>query len=344
MNRGDARTCGSCGEALAPGVAFCRACGTKYEAPAAGQPTCEACQAPLAPGAAFCRACGAPVSAATPAPPPPPLPGEPTAVMPVAPAPPLGGPVGPPVALPPPPGEPVGPPVALPPPPGEPVVIPEPARRSRRAPFLIAAAILLAGAGAAAAIVLAGGGDSSPATVAVEANEAAAGEGGEAGEAETNEAEAATPEGEGEGLLPPVSRRDMEGEIDALLLAYHEDVVEGDFQSAWALLSARKRQQDLAEYGYPKWKQAQASLSGYLSPSGLQARIASLEGETEGVARVMVTGMGWSAPGSPCAEWSGLTWVKYEGGEWTYDPGYSTTAPRRREWQPRSSELLGADC
>jgi len=39
-----------------------------------------------------------------------------------------------------------------------------------------------------------------------------------------------------------------------------------------------------------------------------------------------------------------LTWVKYEGGQWTYDPGYSTTPARRRTWQPRTGELLGGAC
>jgi hypothetical protein len=134
----------------------------------------------------------------------------------------------------------------------------------------------------------------------------------------------------------------MDEEIESLLIAYHEYIVERDFRSAWALLSARKRQQNLAEYGYRKWRRAQESLSDYLSPSALRAQIDSLEGE--GVARVMITGMGWSAPSARCGEWSGLTWVRYEGEEWTYDPGYSTTGSRRRVWEPRSSELLGENC
>jgi hypothetical protein len=212
--------------------------------------------------------------------------------------------------------------------------------------LLIAAAILLLGAGAGAAIVLTGGSDS-PTTRAEASAEAAAvsRQGGieareedEAAEAEA-QSEEVEPEEEG---FPPVSRPEMEGEIESLLLAYHDNVVERDFRSAWMLLSARKRQQDLAEYGYGEWKQAQASLSDYLAPSGLAAQIDSLEGD--GVARVMVSGMGWSAPDSPCSEWSGLTWVRYEGGEWSYDPGYSTTSDRRRVWKPRSGELLGAGC
>lgn len=254
------------------------------------------------PGAAFCRACGAP--AAEPAPP---RETKPTVIRPAAPA--AQTPV--------------------PPPPVE----PEAPHRSWRLPASIAAAILLLGAGAAAAIVLSGGGGSSSTTVAASRNP---------GSAATTDGEAAEEGSEEESEFPEESRLEMEEEIKSLLLAYHEDVVNGEFQPAWSLLSARKRRQDLSEYGYPKWKQAQASLSGYLAPGGLRARIDSLE--NEGVVRVMVTGMGWSAPQSRCSEWSGLTWVKYERGLWTYDPGYSTTADRRREWQSRSSELLGADC
>ena len=134
----------------------------------------------------------------------------------------------------------------------------------------------------------------------------------------------------------------MNEEITSLLQGYHEDVVEEDFQGAWAMLSPRKRRQYLREYGYQKWASAQASLSPYLDPYGLEANVVSLEGE--GVARVDVTGMGWSKAGAPCSEWSGLTWAKYEGDEWAYDPGYSTTSARRATWRPRSARLLGGDC
>ena len=142
--------------------------------------------------------------------------------------------------------------------------------------------------------------------------------------------------------FPDESREEMAGEISDVLLAYHEDVVAGDYQSAWALLSPRKRQQYLRESGYAKWARAQSSLRPYLDPNGLRTKIVALEGE--GVARVAVTGMTWSDPAASCSEWSGLTWARYEGGSWAYDPGYSTTAARRREWQPRSAELLGGDC
>jgi hypothetical protein len=63
-----------------------------------------------------------------------------------------------------------------------------------------------------------------------------------------------------------------------------------------------------------------------------------------GVAQVDVTGMTWDKPGASCTEWSGITWVKYEAGSWKYDPGYSTTPQREREWKSRFSQLLGGQC
>jgi hypothetical protein len=70
-----------------------------------------------------------------------------------------------------------------------------------------------------------------------------------------------------------------------------------------------------------------------------------IEGDrASGVATVHVGGMAWSAPGANCTEWSGITWVKYEHGAWRYDPGYSTTAARKRKWKSRYGELLGTQC
>jgi hypothetical protein len=196
----------------------------------------------------------------------------------------------------------------------------------------------------AAAIVLGRSSSTDATTVAVEPAPQATGTFGEdeesaeaSPEEEVEEGEETTPSG-----FPVVPREQMGEEIATLLRDYHEDVVEEDFQGAWALLSARKRQQDLDEYGYGKWAAAQASLTPYLQPDRLEASVVALEGG--GVARVDVSGMRWNKAGAPCSEWSGLTWAKYERGEWTYDPGYSTTAGRRATWQPRGGQLLGADC
>lgn len=223
--------------------------------------------------------------------------------------------------------------------PPAPATAPSSRRKGPSSTILIALVVGLAvGAGAVAAVALVGGEeDSEPVAVAP----------GSAATVPTGEAPPATKTGQAESKsgpagFPAESESQMAQEIQALLLAYHEDIVASRFQDAWSLLSARKRRQTEREDGYRKWARAQASLSPYLSPAGLTVRIDALE--DEGVARVFVTGMDWAGPGSPCTEWSGLTWAKYEGGAWAYDPGYSTTPERERTWKPRYGELLGANC
>lgn len=142
--------------------------------------------------------------------------------------------------------------------------------------------------------------------------------------------------------VPRQPRGRMNGQIRGVLRGYHEAVVYSEFKRAWRLLSRRKQRQALREDGYAAWRKAQASLTPYLQPGGVRTSIVAFEGD--GVARVDVHGMRWYAPSSPCSQWSGLTWVRYEGGAWRYDPGYSTTGRREREWKPRFGRLLGAGC
>jgi hypothetical protein len=145
------------------------------------------------------------------------------------------------------------------------------------------------------------------------------------------------------GALPDESTVDMQPEIQHMLLEWHEDVVNGDYQSAWNLMSKRKQVQSTHKYGYAGWVKNQESLNPYLDPSGLQVSVMNASHDT-GVATVELTGMKWSKPGASCTEWSGITWVKYEEGAWRYDPGYSTSPEREAEWKSRFAELLGGRC
>ncbi len=147
----------------------------------------------------------------------------------------------------------------------------------------------------------------------------------------------------GAGTLPPVSAQQMQSEIQRLLRGWHEDVVHGNYRGAWELLSRRKQAQDSSAYGYAAWAKNQATLRPYLNPAGLRVTVELTE-PGSGVAQVDVTGMRWDKPGASCTEWSGITWVKYEEGAWKYDPGYSTTPQREREWKSRFSQLLGGQC
>jgi hypothetical protein len=135
----------------------------------------------------------------------------------------------------------------------------------------------------------------------------------------------------------------MESDVTDLIRTHHEDVVNGNYQGAWDLLSARKRAQYEREDGYAGWRQNQESLAAYLGPAGATVTIQDLD-RSSGVARIHVSGMAWSKRGATCSTWSGITWAKYEGGQWKYDPGYSTTPERRRIWKPRFGELLGGSC
>jgi len=140
-----------------------------------------------------------------------------------------------------------------------------------------------------------------------------------------------------------VSPQQTQYDIRQVAVQYHEDLVNGNFQDAWNLLSARKQQQTLAKTTYGAWVTSQGSLGQYLDPTGLQVDVQSLDPST-GEALIMVTGMGWLKPNAKCTQWSGLTWMLYENGNWRYDPGYSTTPERTAEWQSRYSELLGGQC
>ena len=177
-----------------------------------------------------------------------------------------------------------------------------------------------------------------------EEEEEGGGEGEESygGFEETSPSEGQAPAGVDSRGVPRQPKARMNRQIQAVLLGYHEAVVNDEFKRAWRLMSRRKQRQALREGGYGTWRRNQATLTPYLDPSGLHTTIVDFEGE--GVALIDVRGMRWYAPGSPCSRWSGLTWARYERGAWRYDPGYSTTAEREREWKPRYGRLLGAGC
>ncbi|MEX2107429.1 MAG: hypothetical protein WD827_00920 [Solirubrobacterales bacterium] len=294
--------------------------------------SCAKCGAQLAPAAAFCRSCGTPYT--PPEPEAPAKPEPPTQVLPPTdPKPPVH-------PLPPVRPEPPTQPLQRPPSPPPPPAPPSPQQKTKRwgrVALIAVAALMLFGAGAGGAVLLLGGDDSGEETeeqtvvssVPVDGDTASQG----SGEATS---------GEGGSELDAQSEVEMASEIQTVLLAFHELVVAGDYRDAWALLTDRKRQQYLREGGYPKWANAQSTLTEYLGPSGLTVRVDGIE--ADGSARVLLSGMSWSEPGATCTEWNGLTWANYEHGVWRYDPGYSTKPERRRVWEPQKIELLGERC
>lgn len=373
--------CDSCGAAVSAGAAFCRSCGAsvaREEPTPAADPAashvCVGCGLPITDATRFCRSCGtdqlsqprpdasterlhaeyasAPAAAGAGA--------APQARAPTASCEVCGGPVR---------GserlcrscdelqyaaEPVPAPAAAAHVPGMPPASTAPPRapngdttRSRKIGLLglVVAVVLVFGAAGGAAAYFAflkpDGGDRS---AKISSGSIGPPDGGDqAGDDRgVTTATDAPPRG-GSGALPPVSRSEMESDITRLLSTFHQAIVEERFEHAWDLLSDRKRAQVQREEGFASWRRAQASLTPHLDPDNLSATIEQLQTDDAG-ARVMVRGMEWSKPGSSCSEWSGLTWVKYENGQWRYDPGYSTTPERQRAWKDRYEQLLGAAC
>lgn len=293
--------CSGCGSDLRPGASFCRACGTP--AAQAGSPavaaTCPQCRHVNPLDSKFCRACGTPLAAQR-------------ALQPEV----SDGGESPPPA--------------------------PPRSSSRRRAAVVAstiAVLLLAGGGAALAVVLTG--HSRPAAGAARSGSHASASAKVVSSSVSNPPSTTTAGGTtvtgttaaATTLLPDQSQAQMTQAIQQMLLQFHQDISTGNWRDAWSLLSARKQQQSLQEVGYNGWIKNQKSLGQYLDPSGLQVSIVSTD-TGSGVATVNVTGMSWSPPGRSSCGWNGITWVKYENGNWRYDPGYSTTAQRRAQWGP----------
>jgi hypothetical protein len=246
------------------------------------------------------------------------------------------------------------PPPMAPPPPQQPQWQQAPSPRRSSMPWVIggAVALALAAAGSALAITLSSGDTPQnaavPAPQVVTVTQESASPPAEEPEASGSSDTSSALDDQAEAIessadASTVSKSSAESEIHDVLLEHHQAIVGGDYRGAWELMSTRKQNQKMREDGYDAWVAAQGSLTPHLDPSGLSVSIDDLDRE-HGVARVMVTGMDWNKSGARCNEWSGITWMKYENGEWRYDPGYSTTPQRERQWKNRFGELLGGSC
>lgn len=323
--------CVRCGAVIVPGARFCRGCGAEVPVPSVPQSPdaaasasasgCPACAAALVPGARFCRGCGLDLQA---------LPAAPvTAIMPAA----------PPI--------PQRPSASLPYDPGAAPPEPRHGRRRRPSLLLVVGVLTVLGAGGAAAVVLTGSGDPVADKRITQTSALRDGGGASAtvGRAQTTAPGPQVTVGKPAPTagVPAGSDDELAQDIAAVLMNFHRAIVNRDFRLAWRLLSTRKRTQITREDGYAAWRSAQSSLTPWLHPEGLSVQVADLD-RTTGVARVDVSGMSWSRPRASCSEWSGLTWVKYERGAWHYDPGYSTTPQRQRDWKSQFRKLLGGSC
>ncbi|HEX8103655.1 MAG TPA: RING finger protein [Solirubrobacteraceae bacterium] len=236
---------------------------------------------------------------------------------------------------------------------------PAPSSGGRTGPWVLAAAVVLAIAlGGAALAVVSSQKDGTPTTTVQTAAQTesidtdgatSSSEDGVQPDDATEDTSEDFPEdtssvpAEASSALPDESEAQMQDEIQTMLRDWHESLTAGDYRTAFDAMTQRKQDKALRTNGYDAWASGQKSLGDYIDPSGLKARIVEANSRT-GVVTVRVSNMGYSNPESSCSTWGGITWVRWEDGEWKYDPGYSTTPQRTREWRPRQSELMGIGC
>jgi ribosomal protein L40E len=320
--------CSHCGAPLNAGAKFCRACGSAVPEPVLGV-TCTRCQHVNPTDSRFCRGCGTalvPAASASGAERADAASTEATQRMPA---------------------------VA----PGIPCAASTSVRRGPSTTVIAVTAVLMAAGGAGVALALVAGGESghavrhalnglSTSTVVTESettSNPAATSSTSTGANVTTSSTAST------NTSPATSSSQGNpytevSAIQSVLLQSHEDIVNGNFRGAWELTSSRYRHEKEDEPGgYGTWLEHQKTLQRYLVPHGLKVSIVSWEARPE-IATIRATGMRWTAPNSPCAEWQGITWMHFENGSWYYEPGYSISPQRRAQWESRLSELLGYGC
>ncbi|GEM_PF-1612270 len=151
------------------------------------------------------------------------------------------------------------------------------------------------------------------------------------------------------GKLPSNSRSSMQRQVKSVIREHHQLIANGDLAGAFALMSRRKRARPL--YDNPEctnstcWAPAMDPLrSGLANPVRPSVRITRLY-KRSGVAEIKVK---LPRPNCPTGYWEGITWAKYEGGRWTYDPGWKTDETQRAQYDgpgdTQDARLLGVGC
>lgn len=229
-------------------------------------------------------------------------------------------------------------PGAPPPPPaqGPPGHLPPAATPARREPWLVLAlfvlALAIAGAGAAYFVTAQDKDEDPPREVARQTTPTTTAPAPAPNDV-VEEPPAETP-----GDLTDADR----AEIERVLSDYYDAIRNGDYETAWGLLSPSYRDwKTSAGGGRAKWRSQEAATNAaHLgSTSGLTVEIEDYDAATE-VATIYVSGLTY---GEGC-DYKGYTWARRVEGSWYYDQGYLQDADRAREWRPRQDETLGVPC
>jgi hypothetical protein len=227
------------------------------------------------------------------------------------------------------------PPKAAPLPAGPP---PEP-RRSRGLTAAVVVLALAVGGAATAAIVVATGGSKAPASTArtVIVRERSTTVTRSAAPAPATPTARATP------ASRPAHDKPDPAEIAQTVRSYYAAVVDGDYATAWRLLTPGYKAWKRDNGGWSKWHLQEIHNHDHLSVDDVDVAVRSYDRAT-GVATIFVDGFTFSLPGGGTCDYHGVTWVRRVGGRWLYDQGYLQTPARAATWRPRARETLGVPC
>ncbi len=153
------------------------------------------------------------------------------------------------------------------------------------------------------------------------------------------------------GKLPNQSRAAMQKSIKKVIRRHHQLIADGNYAAAYSLYSRRKQNHPLYEepgcQSYSCWAPAMTPLqSGLTNPVTASVRVVRTF-KRSGVAEIHAV---LPMPSCPTGAWEGITWAKYEGGRWTYDPGWKTDEWERRQYKSTNNgntqnpQLLGIGC
>jgi len=153
------------------------------------------------------------------------------------------------------------------------------------------------------------------------------------------------------GKLPDATREEMQASIKKVIKRHHQLIADGDYAGAFELYSNRKQNRPLYDdpgcQSYTCWQSAMYPLnSGMVKPVRPSVSIVRTF-RRSGVAEIRVS---IPMPSCPSGAWEGITWAKYEGERWTYDPGWKTDEVQRAKYastnggNTQNPRLLGIGC
>ncbi|MEA2474319.1 MAG: hypothetical protein QOE06_2234 [Thermoleophilaceae bacterium] len=145
------------------------------------------------------------------------------------------------------------------------------------------------------------------------------------------------------GRLPPVSNAVMATQVTSLLRGFYQAQIAGDYTAQRQLTTRRYQRKVIDRLGFSRWVANQLfGTRHFTGAQNIDATIVDTD-PADGSATVSMRGLSLD-PHTKCSTWEGITWARFEGGSWRYDPSVKATPTRELQWSQRSGEVLGAGC